>query len=119
MRLQAYRDEVLTVIKSFVKFKLNHVPRTRNDLVDSLVVSACAFIPPFPPQLTYEIKMKYRPSLPDNVKFWKVFEDNVELTRFLGVMDEFADLQIDAENENEEEDSKPKLRNGFGFHEII
>lgn len=44
--------------------------------------------------------MKYRPSLPDNVKFWKVFEDDAELTRFIGVMDEFADLQIDMENEH-------------------
>lgn len=119
VRLKAYRDKALSVMKSFIKFKLNHVPRARNELADSLAVLACAFIPPFPPQLSYEIKMKYRPSLPDNVKFWKVFEDDAELTRFLGVMDEFADLQIDIENENEEEDSKPKLRNRFGSHEII
>ena len=119
VRLKAYRDEVLTVIKSFAKFKLNYIPRARNELADSLAVSACAFIPPFPPQLNYEIKMRHRPSLPDNVKFWKVFEDDAELTRFLGVVDEFADLQIDNENENDEEDSKPKLRNRFGSHEII
>jgi hypothetical protein len=36
------------------------------------------------------------------VKFWKVFEDDAELTRFLGVIDEFADLQIDLENEHDE-----------------
>ena len=48
--------------------------------------------------------MKYRPSLPDNVKFWKVFEDDVELTRFLGVVDEFSDLQIDEENEHNEKE---------------
>lgn len=119
VRLQAYRDEVLTVIKSFAKFTLSHVPRARNEAADTLAVSACAFVPPFPPQLTYEIQMKYRPSLPDNVKYWKVFEDDAELIRFLGVMDEFAELQIDADNEDEEEGSKPRLKNRFGSHEII
>ena len=34
-------------------------------------------------------------------------------------MDEFAELQIDAENESDEEGSKPKLKNRFGSHEII
>jgi hypothetical protein len=29
------------------------------------------------------------------VKFWKVFEDDAELTRFLAVVDEFVELQID------------------------
>jgi len=119
VRLKAYRDEVLTMIKSFVKFKINHIPIAMNELADSLAVSACNFIPPIPPQLNYEIKVKYRPSLPDNVKFWKVFEDDAELTRFLGVMDEFVDLQIDTENENDEEDNKPKLRSRIGAHEIV
>ena len=63
-----------------------------NELADSLSVSACAFIPPLPHKLNYEIQVKYRPSLLNNVKFWKVFEDNAKLTRFLAVIDEFADL---------------------------
>jgi hypothetical protein len=95
VRLKAYRDEVLEEIKNFADFKITFVPRAMNELDDSLVVSACAFIPPMPHKLSYEIQVKYRPSLPDNVKFWKVFEDDVELTRFLVVIDEFADLQID------------------------
>jgi len=63
--------------------------------------------------------VKYRPSLPDNVKFWKFFEDDTELTRFLGVMDEFADLQIDLENEHDEEVEKPKFKSKIGAHEIV
>ena len=98
MRLKAYRDEVLRVISVFSEFKIAHVPRLLNELADSLVVSACAFIPPLPPRLSYRIQVKYRPSLPDNVKFWKVFEDDAELTRFLGVIDEFSDLEIDEDN---------------------
>lgn len=66
-----------------------------NHLANSLVVSASTFIPPLPPKLNYPIQVKYRPSLPDNVKIWKVFDDDAKLNRFLGVIDEFSDLQID------------------------
>jgi hypothetical protein len=90
-----------------------------NELVDSLVVSACAFIPPLPPKLNYEIQIKYRPSLPDNVKFLKVFKDDAELTRFLAVIDEFADLQVDLENEHDEDVDKPKFRRKIVAHEIV
>ena len=98
MRLKAYRDEVLNIIPSFSEFRIAHVPRLMNEMADSLAVSACNFIPPLPPKLSYEIQVKYRPSLPDNVEFWKVFEDDAELTRFLNVIDEFADLEIDEDN---------------------
>jgi ribonuclease HI len=73
VRLKSYRDEVLREINTFTDFKISYVPREMNELADSLAVLACAFIPPLPPKLNYEIQVKYRPSLPDNVKFWKVF----------------------------------------------
>jgi ribonuclease HI len=117
--LKAYRDEVLRAIHTFTNFKISYVPKAMNELVDSLVVSACSFIPPLPHKLNYEIQVKYRPSLLDNVKFWKVFEDDVELTRFLAVIDEFADLQIDLENENDEEAEKPKFRKKIAAHEMV
>jgi ribonuclease HI len=119
VRLKAYRDEVLEAIKSFADFKITFVPRAMNELVDSLAVSACAFIPPLPHKLSYEIQVRHRPSLPDNVKFWKVFEDDAELTRFLAVVDEFADLQIDQENEHDDEVEQPKLKNKIAAHEIV
>ena len=76
MRLKAYRDKVLNLISTFTEFNISYIPRAMNQLANSLVVSASTFIPPFPPKLNYEIQVKYRPSLPDNVKFWKVFEDD-------------------------------------------
>jgi hypothetical protein len=90
-----------------------------NELVDSLAVSACAFIPPLPHKLTYEIQVKYRPSLLDNVKFWKVFEDDAELTRFLAMIDEFVDLQIDQENAHDHEVEEPKFKRKIIAHEIV
>jgi ribonuclease HI len=106
VRLKAYRDEVWKLRDSFSIFEISYIPRDMNQLADSLAVSASTFIPPMPPKLSYEIQVKYRPSLPDNVKYWKVFEDDDELSRFLQVVDEFSDLHIDQQNLNEEESQK-------------
>jgi ribonuclease HI len=119
VRLKAYRDEVLEAIKSFADFKITFLPRAMNEVADSLAISACAFIPPLPHKLSYEIQVRHRPSLPDNVKFWKVFEDDTELTRFLAVVDEFAELQIDQDNEHDDEVEQPKLKSKIAAHEIV
>ena len=50
---------------------------------------------PLPPKLKYDIEVKYRPSIPDNVKHWKVFEDDLEIKRFLETVEEFSALHID------------------------
>ena len=83
VRLKAYRDEVWKLRDSFMFFELSYIPRALNHLVDSLAISASLFVPPLPPKLSYDVQVKYRPSLPDNVKFWKVFENDDELRKFL------------------------------------
>ena len=52
-------------------------------MVDSLVVLASHFRVPLPPKLKYDVGVKYRPSVPDNIKHWKVFEDDNEIKNFL------------------------------------
>ena len=68
-------------------FKLSYVPRDMNHLVDSLAASSSLFVPPLPPRLSYDIQVKYRPSLPNNVKFWNVFENDDDLSKFPHVVD--------------------------------
>ena len=102
VRLKAYRDEVWKLRDSFMFFELSYIPRAMNHLDDSLVVSASMFILPFPPKLSYHIQVKYRPSLPNNVKFWKVFENDDELSKCLQFVDELSDTHIDQENLNME-----------------
>jgi ribonuclease HI len=114
VRLKSYRDEVWKIRDSFSIFDISYVPRAMNHLVDSLAVSASLFIPPMPPRLNYEIQVKYRPSLPDNIKYWKVFEDDNELIRFLQMVDEFSDMHIDQENQNVKESKNPKLKQKMG-----
>ena len=95
VRLKAYKDEVWKLRDSFMFFELSYIPRAMNHLVDSLAISASMFIPPLSPKLSYEIQVKYRPSLLDNVKFWKAFENDDELSKFLQVVYEFYDMHID------------------------
>ena len=89
-----------------------------NHPVDSLAISASVFIPFLPPKLSYDIWVRYRPSLPDNVKFWKVFENDDELSKFLQVVDEFFDIPIDQENLNVES-QMPKLKEKMGKQNIV
>jgi ribonuclease HI len=119
VKLKEYRDEVWNLIDSFLAFNISLIPRAMNQLVDSLAISASTLNPPLLEKLNYEIQVKYRPSLLDNVKFWKVFEDDEELVRFLEVIDDFSTLHIDHENENVEKVKNPKLKNKIGGHDII
>jgi hypothetical protein len=79
----------------FSAFNISFVPREENVMTDSLAISASNFRIPRPPKLRYDVEVKYRPSIPDNVKHWKVFEDDLEIKRFLEAVDEFSALHID------------------------
>jgi hypothetical protein len=79
----------------FSAFNISFIPREENTVADSLAVSARNFRVPLPPKLRYDVEVKYRPSIPDNVKHWKVFEDDIEIKRFLETVDEFSALHID------------------------
>jgi hypothetical protein len=47
------------------------VLREFNQLTDSLETASSTFKVPTTPQFKYEIKMRYKPSIPDNIKYWK------------------------------------------------
>ena len=100
-------------------FELSYIPRAMNHLDDSLVVSASLFVPPLPPSLSYDIQVKYRPSLLDNVKFWKVFENDDEISKLLQLVDEFSNIHIDQENLNMEESQQLKLKDKVTDQNIV
>jgi hypothetical protein len=70
-------------------------------VVDSLATSTSNFNVPLPPKLRYEVELKYMPFIPDNVKHWKVFEDDHEIKRFLETVEEFSALHIDQDTVSE------------------
>ena len=112
--LKAYRDEEWKLRDSFIFFELSYIPRAMNHLTDSLAIFASLFVPPLRRKMSCDIQVKYMPSLPDNVRLWKVFENDDELSRFLQVVDEFSDMHIDQENLNMEEYQGLKLKDKVG-----
>jgi hypothetical protein len=58
-------------------------------MADSLATSASNFKVPLPPKFRYDVEVKYMPSIPDNVKHWKVLKENLEVKRFLETIEEF------------------------------
>ena len=68
-RLRAYRNEVWDMVeKFFLAFNIQFMPQEQNRMADSLAVAASTFHPPQNPLLRYEIEVRYRPSIPDNIK---------------------------------------------------
>ena len=53
------------------------IPRIQNKLTDSLASAAGAFKIHVYPNRKYKIEVVDRPSIPDNSKYWQVFEDDL------------------------------------------
>jgi ribonuclease HI len=119
-RLRTYRNEVWDLIDSFfLTFNISFVPREDNTLVDSLYVSASNFKIPLPPKLKYDVEVKYRPSIPDNVKNWKVFEVDLEIKIFLETIEEFSSLHSDQDPYDEKCPHADKFLNKIAYHNIV
>ena len=88
----------------FVAFNITYIPRDHNQTVDSLALAATHFRIPKTTQLKYPIEVRYKPFVPDNVKWWRVFEDDIEIKRFVEVTGEFSNSLIDQEQDDEIED---------------
>ena len=52
---------------------MNFVYREENEMVDSLAIATSNFKVPLDVKATYDVQIKNRPSIPDNIKYWQVF----------------------------------------------
>ena len=67
--LKVYHNEVWDMIDNyFVAFNITYILRDHNQTVDSLALAATHFRIPKTTQLKYPIEVRYRPSVPDNVR---------------------------------------------------
>jgi hypothetical protein len=118
-RLRTYINEVWDLVDSFfLDFNISFIPREDNTMDDSLVVSASNFRFPFPPKLKYDVEVMYRPSIPNNVKHWKVFEDDIEIKIFFETIDEFSSLHIDQDHDSEKKPHDDVFQNKIANHHI-
>ena len=67
--LKVYCNEVWDMIDNyFVAFNITYIPRDHNQTANSLALATTHFRIPKTTQLMYPIKVRYIPSVPDNVK---------------------------------------------------
>jgi ribonuclease HI len=118
--LRSYKNEVWDLIDNFFSaFNISFVPREENTLVDSQVVSSSLFRIPLPPNIKYDVEISYMPSVPDNIKHWKVFEDDLEIKKFLESVDEFSALHIDQDPDPEGDPHPEVFLNKIATHHIV
>lgn len=94
-RLRTYCNAVLDILKTFTEYTLSLIPRSINVIVDSLGTSAIMFKILMYSNTKYEINVKHRPAIPENVRYWKVFQDDKQINNFLQTKEEFVSSQMD------------------------
>jgi ribonuclease HI len=96
--LRNYQQEVHRLIEHFEDFNITVVPRTNNTLVDSLATAASRLSPlEYYEASRFTMELLYKPSVPNNISNWKIFEGDEHIVDFLTNQDFFKDLAIDDE----------------------
>ena len=73
----------ILLMSIFLAFNITFIPREANQLADSLAVATSTFKIPHDTKINYEVQLKCRPAILDNVRDWKYFEDDREIIRFM------------------------------------
>jgi hypothetical protein len=63
------------------------------------------FKPSIEKNIKYQVEIKHKTTIPDNIKQWQVFSDDSKLQIFLHIIDEFSNISIDQKSQ---EDKKEK-----------
>ena len=97
----------------FDALNIQNIPREMNGSADKLVV-ATSTLQPSDEMINGNGKMeiKFRPSIPDNVDHWQVFNDDKQLLRFIHNLQEFEDCKISYQQEDKEyQEHEDNVRN--------
>jgi len=97
-RMRAYRNAVLDILNLFSEYTLTCVPRIQNSIADALAKAASSLKIPMNSNNKFEIHVKHRPTIPDNQRYWQVFQDDEEIKEFLLNKGKFKETSIDVEN---------------------
>ena len=84
------RNLALDILECFEEYQIFIIPRRQNVIADTFAVVASTFKIPLHPNTKYTIEVKHRPAIPDNVKYWQVFEDDDHIEKFLTLSDEIG-----------------------------
>jgi hypothetical protein len=114
-----YMNTMLDLLEYFSEYSLSAIPRGQNQIVDALATSSSVFKIPIFPSSRYEVEIKNRLTMPDNIKYWQVFEDGNQIKSFLKMEDGFENLNIDEEYCDEEVDAIVFIKDGYFENHIV
>ena len=102
-RITRYQQEVWDLLPTFSSFNIFSIPYYFNVDADLLENVASRLIPSenFEPN-AFSVELIYRPSMPDNVTNWRVFNDDEQVINFLTMEDTFKGSVIDEEEHDAE-----------------
>ena len=94
-----YQKIVRDTTNYFKYFNIRFVPRSQNVDADLLANTTSKLIPPECLSIDmFSINLIEKPSIPNNVTNWKVFDDDQKILDFLIAQDTFKDVAIDEAN---------------------
>jgi hypothetical protein len=100
--LKCYQSEVWSLINEFSAFNINSIPRSNNAEVDLLANVASKLLPTegLSPN-TFSMELLFRPSVPDNITNWRVFDDDQQIINFLHMEETFQGTVIDEQTHDD------------------
>ena len=92
--MSTYRNEVWDMFGNyFTEHNVKVIPRYDNTVADSLAIATRKFKTPTVDKRKYKVDIVNMPSIPNNTKYWQVFEDDMEIKIFLEFSSEFGKTQ--------------------------
>jgi ribonuclease HI len=100
--LKCYQSEVWSLINKFSAFNINSIPRLNNAKADLLANVASKLLPAegLSPN-AFSVELLFRPSVPDNIMNWRVFNDDQQIINFLHMEETFQGALIDEQTHND------------------
>ena len=102
LRMRAYRNAVLDILKMFLEYTLTAVPRAQNVIVDSLATTTSNLKILMNSNNKFEIHVKHLPTVLDNLRYWQVFWDDKEINTFVKNEGNYKDASIDVDYDTDE-----------------
>lgn len=96
--MREYRNVVIDFLKTFEEHDLAIIPRLQNAMANGLAFLASTYKLPHPNK-QYTVEVKHHLTVPDNMRYWKVFGNEKQIERYLQSKYEFEDCSIDLESE--------------------
>jgi len=97
--LKHYQSLVQNLTEHFIAFNISSIPRLQNESADLLANVASKLIPfeDFSPD-RFSIELIFRPSIPDNITNWRVFNDDLDIVNFLTFEGSYSNQIIDEDH---------------------